>query len=94
MFTRESEGGNTRGYHFVMPKMAHFIPLRGSLCYIWGHALILCPHAVGSVNLNAIARIGEIKNAYKILVGKPLGRRTPGRPRRKWEDNIRMVRRK
>jgi hypothetical protein len=31
-----------------------------------------------------------VRNAYKILVGKPKGRGTLGRPRRRWEDNIRM----
>jgi hypothetical protein len=36
-----------------------------------------------------IARIGEIRYAYKILVGKPEGKRTLGRPRRIREDNIR-----
>jgi hypothetical protein len=29
-------------------------------------------------------------NAYKILVGKPVGKRPLGRPRRRWEDNIKM----
>jgi hypothetical protein len=33
---------------------------------------------------------GEKMNAYRILVGKPEGKRPLGRPRRKWEDNIRM----
>jgi hypothetical protein len=33
---------------------------------------------------------GEKKNAYRILVGKPERRRPLGRPRRGWEDNIRM----
>jgi len=28
------------------------------------------------------------RNAYKMLVGKPDGKRSPGRPRRRWEDNI------
>jgi hypothetical protein len=32
----------------------------------------------------------EIKNAYKILVGKPEGNKQLGRPRRRWEDNITM----
>jgi hypothetical protein len=31
-----------------------------------------------------------MKNAYKILVGKPDGKRQLRRPRHKWEDNIRM----
>jgi hypothetical protein len=32
----------------------------------------------------------EIRNAYKILVSKPDGKRPHGRPRCRWEDNIRM----
>jgi hypothetical protein len=35
-------------------------------------------------------RVGERRGVYKILVGKPEGRRLLGRPRRKWEDNIKM----
>jgi hypothetical protein len=34
--------------------------------------------------------MGDIINAYLILVGKPEGKRPVGRPRRRWEDNIRM----
>jgi hypothetical protein len=37
-----------------------------------------------------VARMGEKRNAYRLLVGKPEGRRPLGRPRRKWVDNIRM----
>jgi hypothetical protein len=33
---------------------------------------------------------GKKKNAYRLLVGKPEGRRPLGRPRRRWLDNIRM----
>jgi hypothetical protein len=33
---------------------------------------------------------GENKNAYRILVGKPEGKRPLGRPRRRCEDNIKM----
>jgi hypothetical protein len=32
--------------------------------------------------------MGEKRNAYRILVGKPEGRRPLGRPRRRWVDNI------
>jgi hypothetical protein len=37
-----------------------------------------------------VARMGEVRGAYNILVGKPEGRRPLGRPRRTWEDNIKM----
>jgi hypothetical protein len=37
-----------------------------------------------------VASMGEARGAYNILVGKPEGRRPPGRPRRRWEDNIKM----
>jgi hypothetical protein len=32
--------------------------------------------------------MGEGRGAYRILVGRPEGRRPLGRPRRRWEDNI------
>jgi hypothetical protein len=34
--------------------------------------------------------MGENKNAYKVLVGKPARKRQIGRPRLSWEDNIKM----
>jgi hypothetical protein len=37
-----------------------------------------------------VARMEEKRNAYRLLVGKPEGRRPLGRPRRRWLDNIRM----
>jgi hypothetical protein len=37
-----------------------------------------------------VARMGEERNVYKVLVGKPEGNRPLGRPRRRWEDGIRM----
>jgi hypothetical protein len=37
-----------------------------------------------------IARMGEKRGAYRILVGRPEGGRPLGRPRRRWEDNIKM----
>jgi hypothetical protein len=37
-----------------------------------------------------LARIGEERNAYRVLVGKPGGKRSLGRSRRRWEDNMKM----
>jgi hypothetical protein len=37
-----------------------------------------------------VTRMGEMRNAYSILVGKPEWKRPFGTPRRRWEDNIRM----
>jgi hypothetical protein len=34
--------------------------------------------------------MGEKRNAYRVLVGKREGKRPLGRPRRRWEDNIKM----
>jgi hypothetical protein len=34
--------------------------------------------------------MGEKRNAYGLLVGKPEGKRSQGRPRHRWVDNIRM----
>jgi hypothetical protein len=33
---------------------------------------------------------GDVRNAYKILVGEPEEKRLLGRPRRRWEDDIKM----
>ena len=35
-----------------------------------------------------VARMGERRVLYSVLVGKPVGKRALGRPRRRWEDNI------
>jgi len=37
-----------------------------------------------------VARMGEGRGVYRVLVGKPEGERPLGRPRRRWEDNIKM----
>jgi hypothetical protein len=37
-----------------------------------------------------VARRGEGRGVHRVLVGKPEGRRSLGRPRRRWEDNIKM----
>ena len=37
-----------------------------------------------------MARVGEERGVYRVLLEKPQGRRPLGRPRRRWVDNIRM----
>ena len=38
-----------------------------------------------------VVRMGERRGVYRVLVGKPEGKRPLGRPRRRWEDNIKMA---
>jgi hypothetical protein len=37
-----------------------------------------------------VARMGEGRGAYRVLVGRPQVKRRRGRPRRRWEDNIKI----
>ena len=37
-----------------------------------------------------VARLEQSRNAYRVLVGKPQSKRSLGRPKRRWEDNIKM----
>jgi hypothetical protein len=37
-----------------------------------------------------VARMGDERKLYKVLVGKPEGKRLLGRPRRRWENGVRM----
>jgi hypothetical protein len=37
-----------------------------------------------------VARVGEERGVHRVLMGKPEGKRPLGRPRRRWEDNIKM----
>ena len=38
----------------------------------------------------ARSTLNQSRNAYRVLVGKPEGKRPLGRPRRRWEDNIKI----
>ena len=38
-----------------------------------------------------VARMEQSRNAYRVLVGKPDGKRPLGRPRRGWKDNIKWI---
>jgi hypothetical protein len=47
------------------------------------------------ININGavagyVARMGETRNAYRILVGKPEKKRPLGRPKHRWVDNIKI----
>jgi hypothetical protein len=37
-----------------------------------------------------VTRLEEARNSFKILVGKPVGKRSFGKARRRWEDNIEL----
>jgi hypothetical protein len=41
-----------------------------------------------------VTRMGERRGVYRVLVGRPEGKRAVGRPRRRWEDNIKLDLRK
>ena len=38
-----------------------------------------------------VARMGEGREVHRVLVGKPEGKRPLGRPRHRWEDNIKWI---
>jgi len=38
-----------------------------------------------------VARLGEGRDVHRVLVGKPEGKRPLGKPRRSWEDNIKIT---
>jgi hypothetical protein len=60
------------------------------------HILYFSPYSVRQIKprrmrwAGHVARMGEDRNVYRVLMGKPEGKRPLGRPTRKWEDGIRM----
>ena len=55
------------------------------------HSLYLSPNIINSERLGwagHVARMEEGKSAFKILTGTPIGKRSLGRPRHRWENNI------
>ena len=60
------------------------------------HALHSSPNIIRSLKSRRlgwaghVARMEQYRNAYRVVVGKPEGKRPLGRPRHRWEDNIKM----
>ena len=60
------------------------------------HALYSLPNIIRSLKSRGLRLAGHVahmeqsRNAYRVLVGKPEGKRPLGRTRRRWEDNIKM----
>jgi hypothetical protein len=60
------------------------------------HSLYSSPNIVRVVKsrrmrwVGHVARMGEGSGVYRVLVGRPEGKKPLGRPRRRWEDNIKM----
>ena len=60
------------------------------------HALYSSPNIIGNLKSRRlrwaghVARMEQFRNAYRVSVGKPEGKRPLGRPRSRWDDNIKM----
>jgi hypothetical protein len=60
------------------------------------HIVYSSPNIIRQIKLRRmkcaghVALMGEERNVYRVLMGKPEGQRPFGRPRRRWEDGIRM----
>ena len=60
------------------------------------HALYSSPNIIRNLKsrrlrwAGRVARLKQFRNAYRVLVGKPESRRPLGRPRRRWDENIKM----
>jgi hypothetical protein len=60
------------------------------------HSLYSSPNIVRVIEsrrmrwVRHVACMGEGRGVYRVLVGRPEGKRSLGRPRRRWEDNIKM----
>ena len=64
------------------------------------HALYFSPNIISNLKSRRlrwaghVARMEQLRNEYRVLVGKPESKGPLGRPRRRWEDNIKMDLRK
>ena len=77
--------------------------LRDEITGEWGklhnaelHALYSSPNIISNLKSRRlrwaghVARMEQSRNAYRVLVEKPEGKRSLGRPKHRWEDNIKM----
>ena len=77
-----------------------YIKIKFNLCNKWQTNITLDIQGEKKVKMKSsillerwaghVARMGEGGGVYRVLVGKPEGKRPLGRPRHRWEDNIRM----
>ena len=95
LFYREVNKGE--GTRILVTLCAHFLILYIYIyTYIYIHIfihIILYMRVIKSRRMRwagHVARMGEERGVYRVLVGKPEGKRPLGRPRRRWVDNIRM----
>jgi hypothetical protein len=81
-----------------------FVPKRHEVAGDWRklhneelHNLYSSPNIIRTIKSRRmrwaghVARMGETRNSYRILVGKPEGKRPLGRPSHRWVDNIKIV---
>ena len=54
------------------------------------YSVVECVKLFQNIEIPMVIGLGEGRGVYRVLVGKPKGRKPLGRPRRRWEDNIRM----
>jgi hypothetical protein len=68
----------------------------GENCIMMNFSLYSSPNIVRVIKsrrlrwVEHVAHMGEGRGVYRVLVGKPKGKRPLGRPRNKWEDNIKL----
>jgi len=67
----------------VCPNPKHHVTVASTFCTV-------APDKIEMTWAGHVARMGESRGVYRVLVGKPEGKRPIGRPRRRWEDNIKM----
>jgi hypothetical protein len=80
-----------------------FVPKRDEVTGEWRkfrneelHILYSSPNIIRQIKSRRmkwaghVARMGQERNMYRVLIGKPEGKRPLGRPRRRWEDGLRM----